>query len=79
MVEHVHKESMFECASMGVGGGGEGVQDMKVPFFLNAVVSGLIFTDHLVRLHSVLVLDIPSSVLVLPCRHWFLTPHVTVS
>ena len=56
----------------------EGVRDATFFFFLDAVVLGLILTDHLVRLHSVLVLDIPSSVLVLPCRHWFLTPHVTV-
>ena len=47
--------------------------------FLDAVVSGVVLIDHVVRLHSVLVLDVPSSVLILPCCSRVIAPHVTVT
>ena len=52
--------------------------DTQFLFFLDAVVLGAVLIDYVVCLHSVLVLDVPRSVLVFPCCSWVLTPHLPV-
>ena len=47
-------------------------------FFLDAVVLRVVLIDYVVCLHSVLVLDVPSSVLIFPCCSWVMAPHVPV-